>query len=150
MRVFFSFTLCCLPAFAAAQELPKNLLLKCEGKVSSNITGTFTDRKFESNIKLQDGVLSNTDNVWLTTKGCQMKNSIISCQSELVVPTDIPGISSGSERRRLKAFLNRETGEYNLFLETWSYEGRNATGKLIGEMKARWNGACRPIGQPLF
>jgi hypothetical protein len=136
-------------AFSAmAEELPTNLLLKCEGKVTTLMTGLLPDeRKFETMLRLKDGVLSDTDTTSLTTKGCELRNAIVHCESRTVVPSTI---SKGSERRELNAYIARETGEYNLFLETWSFEGRNATGKQIGNMKWRRAGICRPISKPIF
>jgi hypothetical protein len=100
------------------------------------------ERKFETTLRLKDGVLSDTDTTSLTTKGCELRNAIVHCESRIVVPTD-----KGSERRELKSYIARETGEYNLFLETW---GLNATGKQTGNMKWHRAGICRPISKPIF
>jgi hypothetical protein len=138
-------------ACAQAQELPKNLLMKCEGKVTSIITGVGQrTQAFSVNIRLKDGEISDTDSPWMTGKDCRLKNATISCESKTVLPTDIPGVSNGSERREIKIFLSREIGEYNFFLDTFSYEGRNATGKQTGGLKMHRSGVCKPVGGPLF
>jgi hypothetical protein len=146
MRVLV-FTAAAIWAFSAmAEELPTNLLLKCEGKVTTLINGMLPDeRKFETTLRLKDGVLSDTDTSWLTTKACELRNGIVHCESRAVVSLD-----KGSERRELKSYIARETGEYNLFLETWSFEGSNATGRQKTNMKWHRAGICRPISKPIF
>ena len=64
---------------AWADGLPTNLLLKCEDKVSIIITGVpfIPDAKFETMLRLKDGELLDTDSIWLTTKGCELRNSIV-------------------------------------------------------------------------
>src|SRR5437868_2328650 len=71
---------------AIAQELPKNLLLKCEGKITaiSSIIPSHVS-KFETILKLEDGELFDTNSRWLTTKGCTLTNGMIRCQLKEVV-----------------------------------------------------------------
>ena len=133
---------------ASAEELPKNLLMKCEGRLT--ILGLETlphQSKFETTLRLRDGELSDTGSMWLTTKGCQLTNGVVRCSLKTVVPSRV---DNGSERRELQSFIVRETGEYNHFLETWSFEGRNASGKQKGNMKWHREGVCRPISSPIF
>jgi hypothetical protein len=131
-----------------ADELPSNLLMKCEGKLKVLMSGMLpSTSQFSTVLKLKDGELSDTDSIWLTTKGCELRNSIVHCEEKSVVPSTI---SNGSERRELKSYISRETGEYNLFLETWSFVGRNASGKQTSNMKWHRVGICRPISKPIF
>jgi hypothetical protein len=151
MRVLV-FTVALWAFSATAEELPTNLLLKCEGKVTMLIEGLLpNESKFETTLRLRDGELSDTGSIWLTAKGCQLRNGVVRCESKAVV--DLKTIfpqDKGSERRELKSFIVRDTGEYNMFLETWSFEGSNGTGKQKTNSKVRRTGVCRPISQPIF
>jgi hypothetical protein len=120
---------------AWADDLPTNLLLKCEGKVlvilnSEGGRPESREDKFETMLRLEDGKLSDTGSIWLTTKDCALRNGIIHCSAKSVEPLD--KIIGGSERRELKSFISRETGEYNLFLETWPFTAANASAKQRG------------------
>jgi hypothetical protein len=134
---------------ALAQELPSNLLLKCDGKRTitfhpfKGIPPVIGER-FQATLRLKDGELADVDSHWMTSKGCALANGIVRCTSKTVVPTE-----SGSERREINSYIVRETGEY-LFLETWSFEGKNATGRQTGDMKYRRTGICRQASQPIF
>ena len=136
---------------ALADELPTNLLLKCEGKVSvifTNNSLNFKDDKFDTVLRLKDGELSDTNSIWLTTKDCGLRNGVIRCPAKSVVALPTP--LSGSERRELQSFITRETGEYNFYLETWSFEGPNASGRQTGNSKLRRTGVCTQVGKPIF
>jgi hypothetical protein len=135
---------------AMADELPTNLLLKCEGKVSIIITlpkPDYNESKFETMVRLKDGELSDTDTRWLTTNNCALRNGVVFCSAKLVVPIRD---NKGSERRELESYITRETGEYDLFLETWDYDSQNASGKATANMKLHRKGICRQISKPVF
>jgi hypothetical protein len=137
---------------AWADDLPTNLLLKCEGKVTVIIEGSrpvFNEDKFETLLRLKDGELSDTHSIWLTTKDCALRNGIVRCSAKQVT-ADTTGVGSGSTRREMKAFISRETGEYNLFLEDWHFTGANASGKQTSGMKLHRSGICRQVSQPIF
>jgi hypothetical protein len=133
---------------AIADDLPSNLLLKCEGNLTVLMDKMLdAHSNFETMLHLRDGELVDTETTDLTTGGCQLKNGIIICSSNSVVPSTT---DRGSVRRELKSYLARETGEYNLFLEMWDYEGRNATGKQTGNTKWHRQGVCRVVSKPIF
>lgn len=137
---------------AWADDLPTNLLLKCEGKVSwiMDFVGSrpdFHDDKFETMLRLKDGELSDTRSIWLTTKGCVLRNNVIRCSAIRVQPSTA---DSGSHRSELNAYISRETGEYDLFMETLYFTGANASGKQEGSLKWRRSGICRAVSKPIF
>jgi len=107
----------------------------------------FSNDKFETMLHLKDNELSDTSSIWLTTKGCVLRNAIVHCSAKSVVAT---GIGSGSARQELTAYISRKTGEYNFFLENWSYAGPNASGKQIANMKLHRSGICRQVSKPIF
>jgi hypothetical protein len=139
------------PGSAAADELSKNLLLKCEGTLrvllSKPTTGSLTPRKFETTLRLKDGELADTDSMFLNTGNCELRSGVVFCIGKALYPSTI---GNGSESREMKSYINRETGEYNFFMETTSYTGRDATGKKTESMKYHRSGICRPISKPIF
>jgi hypothetical protein len=140
-------------AFAAlADDLPTNLLLKCEGKESwiLDFEGSRPEtheNKFETMLRLKDGELSDTRAIWLTTKGCVLRNNVIHCSAKQVNPSSI---ETGSSRSELTAYISRETGEYNLFTNTVHFIGANASGKQRGSTKSHHSGICRTVSKPIF
>jgi hypothetical protein len=139
-------------ATALADDLPTNLLLKCEGKVwvIIDFEGSRPDShetKFEMMLRLKDGELSDTGSIGLTTKGCVLRNTTIRCSAKRVEPSTI---DRGSSRSELNAFISRETGEYNLFMEVRYFTSANASGKQKGNMKWRRSGICRTVSKPIF
>jgi hypothetical protein len=142
---------CLWSVSAAADELPKNLLLKCEGKLtillSKPTVDSLTPRKFETILRLKDGELADTDSMFLNTGNCELKNGVVVCTGEAIYPSTI---DNGSESRKMESYINRETGEYNFFKETTQHTGRNATGKQSEGTKFHRSGICRPISKPIF
>jgi hypothetical protein len=145
MRFLFALLLI---SSAAAEELPKNLLLKCDGRLTIlGLEALPHQSKFETMLRLKDGELSDTGGRALTTKGCQLRNGVVGCALKEVVPT---AIDNGSARRALSAYIVRETGEYNHFWEQWNFEGRNASGKQTAHMNWHREGICHPVSSPVF
>ena len=105
------------------------------------------ENKFETMLRLKDGELSDTNSIWLTTKGCLLRNNIIHCSA---IRVERSTTDSGSSRSELTAYISRETGEYNLFMETWYFTGANASGRQKGNAKWRRSGICRAVSKPLF
>lgn len=151
MRISMLITSLLCASSAWAQELPANVLMRCEGKLTINstpaISGFDGEKTFEATLRLQNGELSDMGSVFLTTKGCQLRNGIVACSHTETVPT---GLDKTSERRHLEAYLTRETGEYHLFLETKSFEGKGGTGKQVQTMKWHRSGVCRTVSKPVF
>src|SRR2546430_781726 len=84
---------------ALADELPKNLLMKCEGKLTIiGLEPLPLTSKFETTLKLKDGGLSDVGSIGLTTKGCELKNGVVHCTFKSVAPSTI---RKGSEKRDL-------------------------------------------------
>jgi hypothetical protein len=152
MRILAAAVVLC--AFAAeAQELPKKLLLKCEGTETGILSSGLIPpniRKFEALMRLENGELSETKGRWLATKNCKLSDGVIRCSDKIVVSlADIPGSDPDTkERRELLSTLSRETGEYNLFLQTTTLKGKEA--RPTGGLKLHRSGVCRPVGSPLF
>jgi len=136
---------------AAADVLPKNLLLKCEGKLSLILSKPTVDslspKTFSTTLSLRDGELADSGSAFLNTGNCELKNEVVICTGKAVYPSTLDG---GSESRVMKSYINQQTGEYNFFMETTHHAGRNATGAKSEGMKYMRNGVCRTIGKPIF
>jgi len=126
---------------AAADELPKNLLLKCEGELTIVLTkptiDSVTPKKFETVLRLKDRELVDTDSMFLNTGNCELRNGVVFCTGKAIYASSI---DNGSESREMKSYINRETGEYNFFMETTNHTGRNATGVSAGGKIPQWSG----------
>jgi hypothetical protein len=85
--------------------------------------------------------------MFLTTGNCELKNGTVVCSGKAVYPSTVSG---GSESRELKSYITRETGEYNFFMETTNWTGRNATGKRSEGMKYMRTGICKQVSKPIF
>jgi hypothetical protein len=136
---------------AQADELPKNLLLMCEGKetvITNPPTLNLVSKPFSVTLRLKDGTIGNIDYNFPDGKDCALSNGKILCELDRVVPFD-PVINSTEKRHGLVSIV-RETGEYAYVLETWAYPGKTATGKPTSNMKLRMSGICRPVGNPVF
>jgi len=144
-------SICLWSVSAAAGELPRNLLLKCEGKLTVLLNkptiDSLTPQKFETILRLKDAELADTGSFFLNTANCELKNGVVICTGKATYPSTI---DNGSESREMKSYINRETGEYNFFMETTNWAGRNATGKKTDGMKYHRSGICRPISKPIF
>jgi len=138
-------------ASAAAHDLPKNLLLKCEGKLtivlSKPTPESLLPHKFQTILRLKDGRLTDTESMYLDTEDCVLRNEVVVCTGKAIYPSSIDG---GSEGRRMKSYINRETGEYSFFMETEHFTGSNGTGKKAPGMKYHRSGVCRQISKPIF
>jgi hypothetical protein len=135
---------------ARADDLPINLILKCEGKVATimNFARKWDshDDTFETILRLKDGELSETG-TWFTTKGCVLHNGVVRCSAKLVVASKI---DSGSTRHELTSYIDRETGEYTLIVESWRFAGANASGQQQGHMTLRRSGFCHEVSNLIF
>ena len=89
LRVFW--LLFVLPAAAQADELPKNLLLKCEGKVTvltnPSTINVYSD-PFSITLRLKDGIIGDIDHSFPDGKDCVLSNGNIMCELDRIVPAD--------------------------------------------------------------
>ena len=141
-----------LPMAAQADELPRNLLLKCEGKVTilsptSPGLNAYSD-PFSVTLRLKDGVIGDIDHNFPDGKDCILSNGSILCELDRIVPPN--SFLNITEKRHGIVSIVRETGEYTYLLETWGYPGKSASGKPTSNMTLRRSGACRPISRPVF
>jgi hypothetical protein len=138
---------------AAADDLPRELLLQCEGKSIMFLMDGDKPTEMKSDafkgmqLRLRDGVMVDTEVNVVYGRSCNLEGGKIWC--ELNEAIYIPEFNS-TEKRHLWISLVRETGELRLSIETRTFNGKSTTGKPRGGSQIRKSGVCRTIGKPLF
>jgi len=132
---------------ANADELPKELLLQCEGKVTAIIMlgakPEFSTATFKSTLRLKDGSIGNIEYNFLDGKDCVLVKGEVRCElNEVIYMKEL----NATERRHGTVSINRATGELRMFLETWSFDGTRASGTPSTTVKLTKTGVCRPAG----
>jgi hypothetical protein len=127
---------------AAAQELPAELLLHCEGTMNavleaqpSPVTRTQT---FSVNLHLKDGTIADTGSGIVEGTGCAIENDFIKCEVTKQYP--MPQFNAVVKRSSSVA-LHRKNGEITLLLESWDYPQNSDT--HTGHMRVMRTGICR-------
>lgn len=138
---------------AQADELPTNLLLRCQGKETTLLT--FHDRKpetlqntFDVTLRLKDRTIGDIRFNFLEGEGCTSEARLIKCALDKVFPFE-PLVNS-TEKRHTSVAIDRDTGEYHYSLETWGYAGKTTIGKPISHRKTFSSGICHPSGGPVY
>lgn len=149
---YFALIALSLVSSAYADELPKNLLLKCEGKATTVLSGEGVktdvhEDNFSATLRLKDGELADTSSIWHTMKACELKNATVHCMGTAIYPSELDG---GSERREMQAFVVRDTGEYNFFMDTKHFSGKNGSGRKTSSMNFHRTGICKQASGPIF
>ena len=113
---------CLVPCIAQADDLPTNLLLRCQGKVIHLMSGmTPLDDNFDKTLRLKIRTIGDIRYKFLEGEGCRLDGGQIKCGLETVFPPD--PIVNSTEKRHTVLTIDRETGEYHYLLETWGLRG---------------------------
>jgi hypothetical protein len=145
--------LCLMSGVARADDLPSNLLLKCQGKVTTLWTFTtgkpeIFEKTFDKTLRLKDRTIGDIRYKFLDGERCTLEAGVIKCELNTIFPFD--PIVKSTEKRHTIVTIDRETGEYHYLLETWGYEGNGATGKPTSHGRSVSEGTCRPTGGRIF
>ncbi len=148
-------TMMLLPMAALADDLPAELLLRCDLKqtlfLKSRGKPEFDERTFSKDFRLKNGVFGWTNNHIPVGKDCKLVDGEIACEwSGIIPPSKDSPLGPYTEKRQSSVRLSRATGEIRLVLETWDYAGDGVKATPIGSMRMIQSGACRTIGKPLF
>jgi hypothetical protein len=142
---------------AIAEELPSELLLKCDLKQTgySVYQGKpdYHEIQLSKTFRLKDRVFSLVDSRLPSGENCKLNDGQIECEFNATIPLDeVPGLQgqSRTEKRHSTVRLNRSTGELRLVLETWGYVGEGTKGKPNSTLNLIQTGVCRSIGKALF
>jgi hypothetical protein len=86
--------------------------------------------KDRSIVDAQTGVVEGAD--------CVQQNGEIKCEATRVYP-----LPNSVIKRFSSVFINRNTRELTLWLESWDYEGSDASGTPTGHLRVLRTGTCR-------
>jgi len=149
LAVFLTFS---IPRTASADELPKELLLKCEGKSAQFLNlGTnkadFDERSFDITLRLKNGAIGDIQFNSLDGKDCVLADGEIRCELNSV---RFSRETNSTEKRHSTVSIVRTTGELRAVLETWSFEGTRAVGTPSFSLRLIRTGVCRQVSKPIF
>ena len=139
-RALIAAQLVSFPAFAA-DELPKELLLHCEGKMNAVMDVPKSESRsaaFSLNLRLKDGSLIDTQTGVVEGEECAQDNGEIKCQATKLYP-----LPNSVIKRHSTVVINRNTRELTLWLESWDYQGEDASGTPTAHMRVLRTGVCR-------
>jgi len=139
-RALIAAQLASFPAFAA-DELPKELLLHCEGKMNAVMDVPKSESRsaaFSLNLRLKDASLTDTQTGVVEGEECTQDSGEIRCQATKLYP-----LPNSVIKRHSTVMINRNTRELTLWLESWDYQGTEASGTPTAHMRVLRTGLCR-------
>jgi hypothetical protein len=139
-RALIAASLMSLQAFAA-DELPKELLLRCEGKMNAVLDVPRSESRsatFSLNLRLKDGSISDAQTGVVEGDECVQDNGVIKCNATKLYP-----LPNSVIKRFSTVVINRNTRELTLWLESWDYQGSEASGTPTAHMRVLRTGLCR-------
>ena len=139
-RALVAAQLVSVPAFAA-DELPKELLLHCEGNMNAVMDVPKSESRsasFRLNLRLKDGAIIDTQTSVVEGEECVQDNSEIKCQATKLYP-----LPNSVIKRHSTVVINRSTRALTLWLESWDYQGHEASGTPAAHMRVLRTGLCR-------
>jgi len=139
-RALIAAQLVSFPAFAA-DELPKEQLLHCEGKMNAVMDVPRSESRsatFSLNFRLKDGSFTDTQTGMVEGEECVQNNGEIKCQATKLYP-----LPNSVIKRHSTVVINRNTRELTLWLESWDYQGNEASGTPAAHMRVLRTGLCR-------
>jgi len=138
-RALMAAQLVCFPAFAA-DELPKELLLHCEGKMNAVMDVPRSESRsatFSLNFRLKDGSFIDIQTGVVEGEECVQNNGEVKCQATKLYP-----LPNSIVKRHSTVVINRNTRELTLWLESWDYQGHEAAGTPAAHMRVLRTGLC--------
>ena len=138
-RALIVLALMSLPAFAA-DELPKELLLQCEGKMNAVLDAPKPETRssaFRISLRLKDGSIVDTQTGVVEGTDCVQENGEIKCKATRLYP-----LPNSVIKRFSTVVINRNTRELTLWLESWDYQGSDASGTPAAHLRVLRTGLC--------
>jgi hypothetical protein len=138
----------------AADELPKELFLRCEVEdISSTVIGTKQDTSVVKEVRhfrLRDGVFELTSARVPLGTGCMLYNGEVACTYKRTKKSTSAEFGPSVEVRSSYVGLNRATGELRHGVDLKYYKGDTAGGTPSMTLVTITQGICRTIDKPLF
>jgi hypothetical protein len=139
-RVLVALALMSLQALAA-DELPKELLFQCEGKMNAVLDASKSQTRnsnFRINLRLRDGTIVDAQSGLVEGTDCVQESGEIKCKVTKLYPQ-----ANSVIKRFSTVVINRNTRELTLWLESWDYQGTDASGTPTAHLRVLRTGICR-------
>src|SRR5947208_9961304 len=117
----------------AADELPKELLLHCQGKMNAVMDVPSSQSRsatFSLNLRLKDGSITDTQTGVVEGEECVQDKGEIKCEVTRLYP-----LPTSIIKRHSSVVINRNTRELTLWLESWDYQGPEASGTHTAHLR---------------
>ena len=140
LRLALAVQLISLQAFAA-DELPKDLLLHCEGRMDAVMdlpSQQSRSATFRLDLHLKDGSITDTQTGVIEGEACVQNGGEIKCEVTKQYP-----LANSIIKRHSSVVVNRGTRAITLWVESWDYQGTDASGTPTAHMRALRTGLCR-------
>jgi hypothetical protein len=124
----------------AADELPKELIFQCEGKMDAVLDAPKSETRssaFRITLRLREGSIVDTQTGVVEGAECVQESGEISCKVTKLYP-----LASSVIKRFSTVVINRNTRELTLWLESWDYQGRDASGTPTAHLRVLRTGIC--------
>jgi hypothetical protein len=124
-----------------ADELPNEMLFQCEGKMNAVLDAAKSqtrDSTFRINLRLRDRVIVDTQTGLVEGAECTQESGEIKCK----VTKNYP-LANSVVKRFSTVVINRKTRELTLWLESWDYQGTDASGTPTAHLRVLRTGICR-------
>ena len=138
-RVLMALPLMSLQALAA-DELPKELIFQCEGKMDAVLDAPKSETRssaFRITLRLRDGSSVDTQTGVVEGAECVQESGEIRCNVTKLYP-----LADSIIKRFSTVVINRNTRELTLWLESWDYQGRDASGTPTAHLRVLRTGIC--------
>jgi hypothetical protein len=126
---------------ASAEDLPKELLLICEGDMNAVMDlpkPESRNARFRISLQLKDGSVSDTATNVVEGTGCIQDKGEIKCEVTRQYP-----FPNAVLKRFSTVVINRNTRELTLWVESWEYQGAEPAGTPTAHMRVLRTGLCR-------
>jgi hypothetical protein len=140
LRVILALQLLSLPALAA-DELPKDLHLHCEGRMDAVLDLPSPQSRtatFRLDLHLKDGSITDTQTGVIEGEACVQNSGEIKCEVTKHYP-----LANSTIKRHSSVVLNRGTRALTLWVESWDYQGGEVSGTPTAHMRVLRTGLCR-------
>jgi hypothetical protein len=125
----------------AADELPSEMLFQCEGNMNAVLDAPTSQSRtagFRINLRLRDGSIVDAQTGVVEGAECVQQNGELRCEVTKLYP-----LPNSVIKRFSTVVINRTTREVTLWLESWDYQGSEASGTPTAHLRVLRTGICR-------